>query len=550
MIHYVCKYTPIELFAGFRETAELYNPLQESLETADGLTHRNMCSFSRALLSARMMDDTGMLVLTDCCDSIRRAWDVLQASGQQVQMIALPHQQQECSRALYKKELLRLLAEWEKRTGKKFSSALFHVAFGDYEMDVSGPYVTLLGARLGDDVLTAIREQSPLPLRNLTCTGLRQLGVPPESEDVDTLMEWYAAELLMQPACMRMSDLSSRRALIEDPNLRGIIYNTVNFCDFYGFEYAELLQRAGVPMVKIETDYTPQGAAQLRTRLGAFYEELKDSPQTSFSPGSRKGKAYYAGIDSGSTTTNAVVIDQDKNILASCTLLTGVQIAESARQALQMVLQKSGLSSGQICATVSTGYGRSGIAFRDRDVTEITCHAKGAHHLNSHVRTVIDIGGQDSKIIVLNQDGSVRDFMMNDKCAAGTGRFLELMAQTLGLTIEEMASYGLKAREKITISSMCSVFAQSEVVSLIAAGKRVEDIVHGLDCSVAARVTALAGRKVLEREWMMTGGVAKNPGVVAAIAERMGGQVLVPAEPEICGALGAALIAREESGRD
>lgn len=549
MIHYVCKYTPIELFAGFGETAELYNPLLESLETADGLTHRNMCSFSRALLAARMLDVTDMLVLTDCCDSIRRAWDVLQASGQQVQMIALPHQQQECSRALYKNELLRLLAEWEEWTGKKFNSVLFRAAFTENETDISGPYVALLGARLGDDVLTAIREQSPLPLRNLTCTGLRQLDMPPESEDVDRLMEWYAAELLMQPACMRMSDLSSRRALTEDPNLRGIIYNTVNFCDFYGFEYAELLHKADVPMVKIETDYTPQGSAQLRTRLGAFYEELNDSPQTSFSHRSQKGKAYYAGIDSGSTTTNAVLIDQEKNILASCTLLTGVQIAESARQALQMVLQKSSLSSGQIRATVSTGYGRGGIAFRDRDVTEITCHAKGAHHLNPHVRTVIDIGGQDSKIIILNQDGSVRDFMMNDKCAAGTGRFLELMAQTLGLTIDEMASYGLKAREKITISSMCSVFAQSEVVSLIAAGKRVEDIVHGLDCSVAARVTALAGRKKLEREWMMTGGVANNPGVVAAIAERLGGQVLVPVEPEICGALGAALIALEERAR-
>ena len=440
MIHYVCKYTPIELFAGFGETAELSNPLLESLETADGLTHRNMCSFSRALLAARMLDVTDLLVLTDCCDSIRRAWDVLQASGQQVQMIALPHQQQECSRALYKNELLRLLAEWEERTGKKFSSALFRAAFTEHEGDISGPYVALLGARLGDDVLTAIREQSPLPLRNLTCTGLRQLDMPPESDDIDMLMEWYAAELLMQPACMRMSDLSSRRALTEDPNLRGIIYNTVNFCDFYGFEYAELLHKADVPMVKIETDYTPQGSAQLRTRLGAFYEELKVSPQTSFSHRSQKGKAYYAGIDSGSTTTNAVLIDQEKNIVASCTLLTGVQIAESARQALQMVLQKSGLSSGQIRATVSTGYGRSGIAFRDHDVTEITCHAKGAHHLNSHVRTVIDIGGQDSKIIILNQDGSVRDFMMNDKCAAGTGRFLELMAQTLGLTIDEMAS--------------------------------------------------------------------------------------------------------------
>jgi predicted CoA-substrate-specific enzyme activase len=161
---------------------------------------------------------------------------------------------------------------------------------------------------------------------------------------------------------------------------------------------------------------------------------------------------------------------------------------------------------------------------------------------------VIDIGGQDSKIIRLDERGGVRDFVMNDKCAAGTGRFLEMMAQSLGLSIEEMGIRGLSSRESITISSMCSVFAQSEVVSLIASGKRVEDIVRGLNRSVAAKVTALAGRRGMEREWMMTGGVAKNPGVVAAIEERLGGNVLIPEEPELCGALGAALIAREEAG--
>ena len=207
-----------------------------------------------------------------------------------------------------------------------------------------------------------------------------------------------------------------------------------------------------------------------------------------------------------------------------------------------------GLDTEQIRSTITTGYGRAGIAFRERDVTEITCHAKGAHFLDAGVRTVIDIGGQDSKIIRLDEKGGVRDFAMNDKCAAGTGRFLEMMAHSLGLTLEEMSKMGLKSGEEITISSMCSVFAQSEVVSLIAAGKRPEDIVRGLDRSVAAKVTALAGRSGLEREWMMTGGVAKNPGVVAAIEERLGGKVVLPDEPEICGALGAALIAAEEAG--
>jgi len=132
---------------------------------------------------------------------------------------------------------------------------------------------------------------------------------------------------------------------------------------------------------------------------------------------------------------------------------------------------------------------------------------------------------------------------MNDKCAAGTGRFLELMSQSLGLTMEEMGTRGIDTKEDIVISSMCSVFAQSEVVSLIASGKRVEDIIHGLNRSIAAKVLSLAGRKVLEREWMMTGGVARNIGVVNAIEEKLGGKVIVPNEPEICGAIGAALIA-------
>ncbi|HAF62483.1 MAG TPA: 2-hydroxyglutaryl-CoA dehydratase [Anaerolineaceae bacterium] len=549
MIRYVCKYTPVELFAGFDEETALYNPMPENLDAADGLTHRNMCSYSRALLAARTGDDADVLILTDCCDSIRRAWDVLRSLDQPTEMLLLPRRQEECGREIYKNELLRLLRDWEKQTGKTFNCRAFRSAFNRLDALPEGHYVAVMGARLGDALLEDIRKKSPLPVRNNTCTGLRRLGVPPEVDDLEDLMDWYAGELLAQPACMRMTDLNSRRALTEDPNLRGVIYNTVNFCDFYGFEYATLHDRLNIPMVKIETDYTSQGAAQMSTRLGAFYEEIKELIKTHPVSIRQSRAGYYAGIDSGSTTTNAVILDQEKRIISSCTLLTGVQIVESAQQALEQALRKANLHHQQISSTVSTGYGRAGITFRDRDVTEITCHARGAHFLNPAVRTVIDIGGQDSKIILLNGDGSVRDFMMNDKCAAGTGRFLEMMAQSLGLTIEEMALRGLQARENITISSMCSVFAQSEVVSLIASGKRVEDIVQGLNRSVAAKVTALAGRRKLEREWMMTGGVARNPGVVAAVEERLGGNVLLPEEPEICGALGAALIALEESER-
>jgi predicted CoA-substrate-specific enzyme activase len=545
MIRTVCKYTPVELYAGFGEPAAPYNPLPDNLDAADELTHRNMCAFSRALLAGQAADGAEPLVLTDCCDSIRRAADVLRSLGQEVVLLSLPRRQDECGRALYRNELLRLLRALEMQTGKAFDSAAFRAAFSRTEI-AGGPYVAVMGARMGDSLLDEIRVRSPLPVLNNTCTGLRRLGTPPPAGN-EELMQWYAGELLAQPACMRMFDLSSRRALTEDPHLRGVVYNTVKFCDFYGFEYAALRDALRVPMLKIETDYTPQGAAQVLTRLQAFFEGMA-APAPTFAAKASHGRnreKYYAGVDSGSTTTNAVILDGKRAIVSSCTLPTGVQVAESARRALDAALVAARLERDQIRRTVTTGYGRACIAFRERDVTEITCHARGAHFLDPAVRTVIDVGGQDSKVIRLDERGGVHAFVMNDKCAAGTGRFLEMMAQSLGLSIDEMAVRGLASREEIAISSMCSVFAQSEVVSLVAAGKRLEDIIRGLNRSVAAKVTSLTGRSGLEREWMMTGGVARNRGVVAAIEERLGGKVILPEEPELCGALGAALIAME-----
>jgi predicted CoA-substrate-specific enzyme activase len=546
VIRYICKYTPVELIAAFGEKTTSYNPMPDDLDLADELTHRNVCSFSRALIAGQAADGAHRLVLTDCCDSIRRAADVLQSLEQHVTMLAVPRRQDECAQALYRGELVRLLGELERDTGKTFDREAFRAAFSCPE-PVSGPYVAVMGARMGDALLEEIRHRSPLPVLDNTCTGLRQLGMPPAVED-EALMDWYAGELLAQPACMRMFDLTSRRSLTEDPNLRAVIYNTVKFCDFYGFEYAALRDVLPVPVLKIETDYTPQGSAQVLTRLQAFFEGVEAPVAVPAASLRRNGTEYFAGVDSGSTTTNSVILDGNQAIVSFCTLLTGVQVAESAQLALEGALSGARLRRDQIRRTVTTGYGRACIAFRERDVTEITCHAKGAHFLNPAVRTVIDVGGQDSKVIRLDERGGVRSFVMNDKCAAGTGRFIEMMAQSLGLSLQEMGIRGLASREEITISSMCSVFAQSEVVSLLAAGRRVEDIVRGLNRSVAAKVTALAGRSGLEREWMMTGGVARNPGVVAAIEERLGGKVILPDEPELCGALGAALIALEEAG--
>jgi len=541
---YVCKYTPVELLAGFGEKAGYLNPSAGNHELSGRYIHGNLCSFSHSVVEARLKDGGDPIILTSCCDSLERTGDVLKSLGQKVYMLNLPHGCDCCGKLLYKKELQKLMSELRRDLGKEFDAKKFRDSFESGGDEVSGPYVSVMGARVNPGLLELIKRESPLPVKNDTCTGARRLPEPPETDDIEELMSWYAGALLSQTPCMRMSDVSGRRALAADPNLRGIIYNTVNFCDFYAYEYAKLKSALKIPVLKIETDYTLRAGEQIRTRLGAFYENLVSGPERNRARAGAS-RAYYAGIDSGSTSTNAVIIDGEKNIVSFASVPTGARVAESAKKALDEALSKAGLEMGDISGVVATGYGRERVGFRTGDVTEITCHARGAYFLNPKVRTIIDIGGQDSKVIRLDENGHVVDFVMNDKCAAGTGRFIELMAQSLQLSLQEISSYGLKWGEDIAISSMCSVFAQSEVVSLIAADKKLEDIVHGINNSIASRIVSIGRRGRLEREFIMTGGVARNIGVVRALEDKLGAEIIVPPEPDICGALGAALIASE-----
>lgn len=257
------------------------------------------------------------------------------------------------------------------------------------------------------------------------------------------------------------------------------------------------------------------------------------------------GKGYFAGIDSGSTSTDVVILDKDKKIVAGIILPTGAGAAIGAERALECALQEAGLKREDIDEVVTTGYGRTAIQIGDRSITEITCHARGAHFLEPKVRTVVDIGGQDSKVIRLDEDGSVKNFVMNDKCAAGTGRFLEMMARTMEMSLDEIGRAGLSWDEDITISSMCTVFAESEVVSLIAQNKKPDDIVHGLNKAVASKTAALVKRVGGEEAYMMTGGVAQNQGLVKTLEDRLGTTLIISDKAQLCGALGAALYAAD-----
>ncbi len=253
------------------------------------------------------------------------------------------------------------------------------------------------------------------------------------------------------------------------------------------------------------------------------------------------------GIDVGSLTTNAVLLNDKKEILAYEVIATGASSKKACDKIFKNILNVTKLEEKDISYVVATGYGRVKVPFANEVVTEITCHARGANHFFPSARTVIDIGGQDSKAIKLDAKGNVLDFSMNDKCAAGTGRFLEVMARTLEIELDDMGELSLKGKENVSISSLCTVFAESEVVSLIGADHKPEDICKGLHVSIGKRISAQAKRVGMEDDVVMTGGVAKNIGVVRELEKKLLCSIKIPDEPQIVGALGAALIALENA---
>ena len=257
-----------------------------------------------------------------------------------------------------------------------------------------------------------------------------------------------------------------------------------------------------------------------------------------------KVKIFTAGIDLGSTMTKVLILDGEGKSCAQVTGATGAEHRRLANKVMAQSLEQAGLSLEEIGYIVATGYGRVNVPFADCQVTELTCHARGVSHLFPSARTAIDIGGQDAKGLKI-RDGKLVDFVMNDRCAAGTGRFLEVTADTLGLRLEELGELSLKATSKVEIGSTCTIFAQAEMVALISEGRPLAEILAGLHQAIASRVVKMVTGLKIEPDVVFTGGVAQNAAVVRAIKEKLGHDVLVPDEPLFTGALGAALLARE-----
>jgi predicted CoA-substrate-specific enzyme activase len=253
--------------------------------------------------------------------------------------------------------------------------------------------------------------------------------------------------------------------------------------------------------------------------------------------------AYAAGVDVGSTQTKAIIINEAEQIIGRALIDTGANVVIAAEQAFAEALKDAGIQEPEVEYIVGTGYGRYRVTFGNAQVTEISCHGRGAVQMFPRTRTVLDMGGQDTKAIRVSPAGEILDFCMNDKCAAGTGRFLGAAAAALDIPLNELGSVALRAERPVRISTTCTVFAESEVLSWLGKGKKIEDILLGVHQSIAARSIGLLRRVGIEEEVTFTGGVARNIGMIETLNRGLGLKVNVSEDSHFLGALGAALFA-------
>ncbi|MEO8197071.1 MAG: acyl-CoA dehydratase activase [Thermoanaerobaculia bacterium] len=253
--------------------------------------------------------------------------------------------------------------------------------------------------------------------------------------------------------------------------------------------------------------------------------------------------AYAAGVDVGSTQTKAVILDEERRIVGRALMMTGANVVRAAQESFDQALAASGLREEEVEYVVGTGYGRYKVTFGNTQVTEISCHGRGAVHMFPATRTVIDMGGQDTKAISVAGSGEIVDFCMNDKCAAGTGRFLGAASSALDIPLDQLGATAMRGERPVKISTTCTVFAESEVLSWLGKGKKIEDVLLGVHQSIGARSVGLLRRVGVIDQVTFTGGVARNPAMIAALESRLDLKLNVSEESHYMGAIGAALFA-------
>ncbi|MGJ8454275.1 acyl-CoA dehydratase activase [Pseudothermotoga sp. U03pept] len=556
MIVYNCPMMPFEFF----KTLEVpYRRIKESGCEFDRLSP-NLCSFCKRSIS--LIDKDDVLVWVDSCDSSRRAADFLKKTNK-VFELHIPVVSDEGAvlkladelRALWQflnsiygersyekltqthREIqrdLQLLGKFMDEDLKEAVQVYERITNEKWVASIQGSNtkVLVIGAPVDEKICKIIEKNNGFVL-NATCSG--PFALLSEIVDTGDPFKNIAHRILHRDLmCMRAANQRRLSTLIETLKPDLIVLHTVKFCDFYSFDERELKQ-LGVPFVAIENDLTSSSNAQIETRIQALMELAKDHK-------SNNNGEYelFAGIDSGSTTTKIAVIDQKAVLLYQKVTKTGAYPALTAKRLYEEMLKDSKIPAEKVYL-VATGYGRASLNFANEQVTEITCHAKGVQYFFPSVRTIIDIGGQDSKVIKVD-NGQVVEFVMNDKCAAGTGRFLEVMANVLDVPLQKIGRLSLNHRNEIDISSVCTVFAESEVVSLRAMGHTREDILYAIHRAIARRIGSMYDRIKGAPPVILTGGVALNEGLKAALEALLKVPTEVPTQPVITGALGAAVI--------
>lgn len=255
---------------------------------------------------------------------------------------------------------------------------------------------------------------------------------------------------------------------------------------------------------------------------------------------------FAAGVDVGSTQTKAVVMEESAGIVARALVDTGANVIKAAENAFHLACREAQIDPQDVGFVVGTGYGRYKITFGNAQMTEISCHARGASYIFPSTRTVIDMGGQDAKAISIGSDGQVLDFVMNDKCAAGTGRFLSNAADVMGISLDEVGPLSLEGTRPVKLTTVCTVFVESDILSYLSMGKKPSDILRGVHLAIAKRTISLARRVSIEPDVTMTGGVARNLGMVQALEEVLDTKLQVSPDAHFIGAIGAALFALEK----
>lgn len=556
MIVYNCPMVPFEFF---KALGVQFRRIKNFGCEFDKL-NPNVCSFCRRSILSVDKDD--IVIWVDSCDSARRTADFLKQTNKVFELhIPVISTQQailklsndlsllwQSLKSIFGdvddeklfhtqktfEQQLKLLAKAlpeDLRTAKElYEEMIAEKWIGSTQLKDKA--VLVIGAPIDEDLVKII-EQSGGSVINATCSG--PYSMISNTVDSSDIFKSIAHRILNKKLmCMRFALQRNFSDLIDITKPSAIVLHTIKFCDFYSFDEKEI-RKTKIPFVTIENDMTSQANAQIKTRVQALMEFSMNKRSDS-----EKMFDLFIGIDSGSTTTKIVVLNTEKKILYKSIVKTGAYPAITAKRLYEEVIEKFKTPREKIYL-VCTGYGRTVLDFADEQITEITCHAKGVHFLMPEIRTIIDIGGQDSKVIKV-ENGQVVEFVMNDKCAAGTGRFLEVMANVLDVPLQKIGDLSLKHTKEIDISSVCTVFAESEVVSLRASGHKREDILYAIHKAIAKRISTMYERVKGTQPVVLTGGVALNEGVRAALERILDVQIKIPSEPVLTGALGAAVI--------